>query len=375
MPSTPPVDRPGTARLELTGLSVGREGFDFGPVELTVGDEVLAVLGPSGSGKTTLLSVVAGLVSPDGGSISLDGRPLVGVPPEGRNVGLVFQDGALFPHMTARENVAYAADDNGRVETFAAMLEIDDVLDRRPGALSGGERQRVAFARTLAADPDALLLDEPLSSLDAPIRRRLLDQLHELFGSLDVPILYVTHDQRAATALGDRIAVVRDGVVEQVGSPSQVLSRPATRFVAAFTGCNVFEATVSDRSGDGVALAVGTRRLRTSTDPGVPVGSAVAGCVRPSHVRLSSDRDSGISGAGGATDGGGDDAGGRANRLSGTVRRCLNETDGYRVVVDLAGADVDLTAAVPPPAFDRLAVEAGSAVAVSIPPDDVHAIG
>ena len=222
--------------LELDSLSKTYAGFAFGPVDLSVGDEVLSVLGPSGSGKSTLLSLIAGTVTPDSGTISLDGRRLDGRPIADRETGLVFQDGALFPHLTARENIAYAATDPDRVDDLASTFEIAALLDRRPSTLSGGERQRVALARTLAAEPRALLLDEPLSSLDAPIRRRLRGELHQLFADLDIPVIYVTHDQRTATALGDRLAVIRDGAIEQIAIPPRVLSRPETPLVASFTG-------------------------------------------------------------------------------------------------------------------------------------------
>ena len=167
--------------LDLSDLSKTYGQFEFGPIDLTVEEEVLAVLGPSGSGKTTLLSLIAGITGPDSGSICLNSRELVGQPLEDRDVGMVFQEGALFPHMTARENIEYAATTAGRVDELAATLEIGDVLNRNPPTLSGGECQRIALARTLATDPAALLLDEPLSSLDAPIRRRLRNELHSLF--------------------------------------------------------------------------------------------------------------------------------------------------------------------------------------------------
>lgn len=189
--------------LELTTLSKTYDGFCFGPVDLSVDDEVLAVLGPSGSGKTTLLSLIAGIIRSDAGSISLNDSPLIDRSPEKRQTGLVFQDGALFPHMTARENIAYATDDHDHIGDIAELLEIEDTLDRRPRTLSGGEQQRVALARTLAADPDTLLLDEPLSSLDAPTSRRLRDELHDLFTSLS---LYTYHlrDSRPTHSNGSR---------------------------------------------------------------------------------------------------------------------------------------------------------------------------
>jgi molybdate/tungstate transport system ATP-binding protein len=346
--------------LELTGIARSRPGFDFGPVDLSVGDEVLTVLGPSGSGKTTLLSLVAGLTRPDAGTVSLDGRALVGRPPEERRVGVVFQDGALFPHLTARENVAYAATGRERVDELAALLEIEEVLDRRPAALSGGERQRVALARTLAADPDALLLDEPLSSLDAPIGRRLRDAFHELFASLAIPVVYVTHDQRAATVLGDRTAVLRDGRLEQVGPPSAVLNRPETAFVARFTGSeNVFEARVTRRERETVYLRVGTAalRARVERDEQPPVGSTVTACARPARVELC----------------GGDESADGSNTLTGTVRRQLNEGDAYRLSVDVGEREVVVHAR--PSTVESSGVAPGSPVGVRIPPESLHVLG
>jgi len=364
--------------LELARLTKAYGEFTFGPVELTVEDEVLAVLGPSGSGKTTLLSLVAGIAEPDSGSILLDRRELVGRPLEDRRVGMVFQEGALFPHMTARENVEYAATSDERVAELAATLELEGVLDRRPATLSGGERQRVALARTLAADPDVLLLDEPLSSLDAPIRKRLRDELHDLFASLDIPVLYVTHDQRTATALGDRLAIVRDGDLEQVGSPSAVLDRPASRFVARFTGTeNLFEGQVIERSesGEEVWVQVGDVRFRTAAPEvagsaasashvsgAADSGSSVTVCIHPSRVELEP--------LDASVDGGAK----QANAVTGTVGRWLNEGNEYRVDVDVEGGALTLIASVRPPTFERLGVDDGSEIRALVPPESIHLI-
>ena len=343
--------------LELSNVQKAYGEFTFGPVDLSVGQEVLAVLGPSGSGKTTLLSLVAGITAPDAGSITLDGRELVGQSLEDRRVGLVFQEGALFPHMTARENIAYTGASASRVAELASLLELEDVLERRPEALSGGERQRVALARTLAADPDALLLDEPLSSLDAPIRRRLRDELHTLFAGLDIPICYVTHDQRTATALGDRVAIVHDGGLEQVASPAAVLDRPANRFVASFTGNeNLLEGTVVGQHSENARVRVGKTALLASTS--VDPGTAVTVCIHPSRIALE--------GPDTATDSE------TMNSLTGTVTRCLNEGIEYRVDVDIENGAFALTTGVHPTTVERLGLDTGSEVRVLIPVDTVH---
>ena len=387
--------------LTLEGVTVTRDAFTLGPVSLSLDDEVLAVLGPSGSGKTTLLSVIAGVTTPDAGSVELGGRQLVGRPPEQRGVGMVFQEGALFPHMTARENVAYAARDAGRVGELASLLELEGTLDRKPAALSGGQRQRVALARTLAAEPDALLLDEPLSSLDAPIQARLRGEFHDLFASLDVPVLYVTHDQRTATALGDSVAIVRDGELEQVGPPAAVLTEPNSRFVARFTGTrNRFDGRVIDSDPDGVEVQIGSHTIRSTTD--VAPGTGVAVCIHPSRVAvepLAPRRQNDISNdprTGPPADGdrrasdphesasgerARDDApvpptadGEPLNAVTGTVTGWLNEGSEYRLDLTLDAEPLTLTVTVRPPTFDRLGIEDGSPIRLEIPPESVHLI-
>ncbi|UPM42966.1 ABC transporter ATP-binding protein [Halocatena salina] len=268
--------------LKLTDLVTSYDAFELGPIDLTVENEVLAVLGPSGSGKTTLLSTIAGIVDADGGTTTLNGTELTERPPEDRDVALVFQDGALFPHMTAEENIRYATTGTARIDALIETLELTGMLDRNVETLSGGERQRVALARSLATEPDALLLDEPLANLDAPIRRRLRHELWELFTSLDIPIVYVTHDQRDATVVSDRIAVIHDGKVHQVDTPPELFANPETPFVASFTGnVNVFRARVTDHD----RLKWSGRQIHAPTDEH-DIGQDVRFCIRPEHVSV-----------------------------------------------------------------------------------------
>ena len=212
---------------------------------LTVADgEVVAVLGGSGSGKTTLLRVIAGLQAPDAGRVVLAGRDLEGVPPHRRGIGLVFQDHALFPHRDVLGNVAFGlrmrSDPPERIAARAAeVLELVGLagFERRAvGTLSGGEQQRVALARALAPEPDVLLLDEPLGSLDRRLRDRLLDDLAQLFETLRVTAVYVTHDQAEAFTLGDRVAVMREGRIVQIAPPDQLWAAPVDEDVARFLG-------------------------------------------------------------------------------------------------------------------------------------------
>jgi sn-glycerol 3-phosphate transport system ATP-binding protein len=208
--------------------------------------ELLTLVGPSGSGKTTLLRLVAGLEAPTAGTIRLGGRDVCGVPPHQRNVALVFQNLALYGHLSVADNLSFglggAKTNNGQpkaeelVRSTAEMLGIEGLLSRYPAELSGGEQQRVALGRAVVRRPTALLLDEPLSSLDGPTRRSLRRELKRLQREQGMPTIYVTHDQAEALALGDRIAVLDRGRVQQVGTPDEVYHRPANRFVAEFFG-------------------------------------------------------------------------------------------------------------------------------------------
>ncbi|PGF16310.1 sulfate ABC transporter ATP-binding protein [Natrinema sp. CBA1119] len=214
-------------------------------IDLTIRDgEILGVVGPSGCGKTTTLRTIAGFETPTHGRVLFDGVDVTHVPPEERNVGLVFQSYALFDTMTVRENVAFGpkmqgvpkAERRERANDLLALLDIAELADRRPTTLSGGQQQRVGLARALAIEPHVLLLDEPMTGLDAELKTRLRDEIGELLSDLEVTALYVTHDQEEAMAMCDRIAVLADGTLEQVGQPAEIYRRPANPFVANFVG-------------------------------------------------------------------------------------------------------------------------------------------
>jgi iron(III) transport system ATP-binding protein len=245
------VDDTAPAGLHVNDLSVA---YDGPPVltdltlEIAPG-ELVALLGPSGCGKTTLLRSIAGLERPTRGTISVGDRVVTGngtfVPPERRRIGMVFQDGALFPHLDVRRNVAYGLPRDqrrsGRVDEALAMVGLADVADRMPGTLSGGQQQRVALARALAPRPGVLLLDEPFSNLDTTLRLQVRSEMHRLLVDLGVTTIFVTHDQEEAFVLGDRVAVLHDGRLAQVGTPDDLYRRPADRWVATFVGdANLF---------------------------------------------------------------------------------------------------------------------------------------
>jgi iron(III) transport system ATP-binding protein len=202
--------------------------------------ELVALLGPSGSGKTTLLRVIAGFEEPDAGAVEIAGRPVAGdgawVEPEHRRIGMVFQDGALFPHLTVERNVAFGASRRERVAECLQLVGLAERAGSFPHELSGGERQRVALARALAADPDVVLLDEPFASLDAGLRDALRAEVADILRAAGTSALLVTHDQAEALSLAGTVAVMREGRIEQVGTPEEIYERPQSRWVAEFLG-------------------------------------------------------------------------------------------------------------------------------------------
>jgi multiple sugar transport system ATP-binding protein len=260
------------AQISLVGVSK-----KFGAVEiisdvsLDIGSgELVVFLGPSGSGKTTLLRMIAGLETIDSGTLLIDGQRSESLAPGQRNLAMVFQNYALYPHMTVAENMAFGLKNiqlspekiRARVAEAARMLEMEALLERRPAELSGGQRQRVAIGRAIVKEPKAFLFDEPLSNLDAALRARTRVELAELHQRLKSTMIYVTHDQVEAMTLADRIVVLNDCRIEQVGTPMEVYTRPASRFVAGFVGSpamNIFKATVMGAGGAGqVRLADGS---------------------------------------------------------------------------------------------------------------------
>jgi spermidine/putrescine transport system ATP-binding protein/putrescine transport system ATP-binding protein len=250
--------------------------------------EFLALLGPSGSGKTTLLRMLAGFETPSAGRILLDGRDVTATPPERRPVNMMFQSYALFPHMSVRGNVAYGlemerrprAEIRARVDAILAVTRLDALADRRPDQLSGGQRQRVALARALVKRPRALLLDEPLSALDRNLRAAMQVELKRLQREVGVTTVMVTHDQEEALAMADRVAVLKDGRLRQVGAPEAVYERPADRFVAGFIGAMNF---IPGRAAAGGVEAGGA--LIAAAHALAPGARAVA-AVRPERLHL-----------------------------------------------------------------------------------------
>ena len=277
-----PQARPATPDVRLAGVrKTYGDVVAVGDVDLEIGGgEFFTLLGPSGSGKTTTLRLIAGFERPDAGRVELAGRDVTNVPPHLRDTNTVFQDYALFPHMSVADNIAYGLRVKGvarqarakRVQRALAMVRLAGLGQRRPNQLSGGQRQRVALARAVINEPEVLLLDEPLGALDLKLRQEMQIELKQIQEQVGITFVYVTHDQEEALTMSDRLAVMANGQIEQIGSPVEVYERPATEFVAGFIGIS----NVLLR--DGVRFVVRPEKIRMLAegerpDPGMTVES------------------------------------------------------------------------------------------------------
>ncbi|MCA0031271.1 sn-glycerol-3-phosphate import ATP-binding protein UgpC [Mesorhizobium sp. B263B2A] len=315
--------------------------------------EFVVILGPSGCGKSTLLRMIAGLEDISGGEIAIDGTVVNRLEPRERGCAMVFQNYALYPHMSVAQNIGYslkvagvpAAERTQRIQAVARTLELEQLLDRKPMALSGGQRQRVAMGRAMIREPKVFLFDEPLSNLDAKLRVQMRSEIRKLHRRLNATSVFVTHDQVEAMTLADRLVVMNGGRVEQVGTPGEIYTRPASRFVATFVGApamNMLEGTVEL---DGLSLLDGSRRL-TMARAGLPVGTKVAMGIRPEAVRLV--------------------APGTAGSLKATVDLVEELGAGRVIYVDLDGAPFSVMTS------EAVHPEPGSAVGLKLSPDDMH---
>jgi len=259
--------------------------------------EMVTLLGPSGCGKTTTLRMVAGFELPTEGRISIGGVDVTYLPPNKRDTAMIFQSYAIFPHLSVKENVAFGLrlkkglseqEIEARVQRMLEMVGLSGMANRSPDQLSGGQQQRVALARAIVNEPSVLLFDEPLSNLDAKLREQMRHEIRALQQRLGITSLYVTHDQSEAMTLSDRIVVMRDGNIEQVGTPVEIYTRPATRFVASFIGtANLIPARVEQKGGQGITLRLGEKTLEVpEPEAPVQVGEMVDLVVRPEALRL-----------------------------------------------------------------------------------------
>jgi spermidine/putrescine ABC transporter ATP-binding subunit len=265
-------------------------------VSLTIGSgQFVTLLGPSGCGKSTTLRIIAGLMKPTSGAVLFGGRDVTGINAADRNIGMVFQSLALFPHMTVAENVAFGLKMRGaasaaiekRVKRMLEMVRLDQLSDRYPSQMSGGQQQRVALARAIAVEPSILILDEPFGALDRKLREAMQVELHQLTREMKITSLFVTHDQEEALMLSDSIAVMNKGRIEQHGTPQEIYGAPATRFVADFMGMtNFLEGRVIGGDSNGVDILVGEATMRAPEFAVAPSGAGVTFAVRPEKVLL-----------------------------------------------------------------------------------------
>jgi putative spermidine/putrescine transport system ATP-binding protein len=302
-------------------------------VALSAG-EFLSFLGPSGSGKTTTLQMIAGLVEPTAGDILLNGQPLNPLPPYRRNIGIVFQNYALFPHMTVEKNIAFPlemrrvprAEIAQRVARVLSMVGLTSLGSRLPNQLSGGQQQRVALARAMVFEPPLLLMDEPLGALDKKLREQMQLEIKQLHRNLGMSIIYVTHDQEEALTMSSRIAVFNNGRIEQIGTPSDLYEHPRTRFVANFIGeTNLFAGTVSDLGDGYCTISCNGLELRARNGGGVRKDEAAFVAVRPERTLLGG---TGRSPAAGE------------NSVTGQVREIVYLGRSRKYVVNAGGTDM-----------------------------------
>jgi multiple sugar transport system ATP-binding protein len=299
---TVPVEHHGVkrtmAKLELRDLNKTYTSTSVPVKDLSLSveeGEFLTLLGPSGCGKSTILRLIAGLEQPTRGQVMIQGRNVSGLEPGERNIAMVFQSYALYPHMTVQENVASGlklrkladSDIQQRIAETAKFLGLEDLLDRKPSQLSGGQRQRVAVARALVRRPDVFLLDEPLSNLDALLRERVRAELKQLFSAQKAPVVYVTHDQTEAMTLSTKVAVLYDGNLQQLDTPQRIYTFPANQFVAGFIGSPQMNLLIVPCEGDYALLD----QIRLPLPAGAKGHSKVVLGIRPEHIGISQSED------------------------------------------------------------------------------------
>jgi iron(III) transport system ATP-binding protein len=325
------------AIVSITGLSKKfTETAAVDDLDLEIGDgEFVSLLGPSGCGKTTTLPLIAGFLPPDGGEIRIGGQvissPTMLVPPERRNMSMIFQSYAVWPHMTVAQNVAYGLkfkklskqEIDAKVNKLLAVVHLAELKDRYSAELSGGQQQRVALARALVVEPQILLMDEPLSNLDANLREEMRFEIRRLHEEFKITTVYVTHDQSEAMATSDRIAVLDHGRLIQAGSPAEIFNRPKTRFVAEFVGkANILTGRLNENGQ--LLLADGTK-IRVNGAGGGAGSSEVSVCLRPHNIVLVADPAEAR-----------DLADQTYNLFSGTIQRSIYFGDAVDYTIDLA---------------------------------------
>lgn len=338
-------------------LDVG--GFTLKNISLEVEKgEYYIILGPTGAGKTLLLESIAGLYEINSGEVWLDGKNVTGLEPESRRISIVYQDHALFPHFSVADNIAFGLKMRGqttreikpKLERIVGLLNIDHLLKRRPDTLSGGEKQKVALARAIVTDPEVLLLDEPLGALDPDTRENVQEELVRLHSELDITVMHVTHDFEEAIAMGNRVAVIGEGLLKQEGTPEEVFRHPNSEFVARFVMTrNIFPGHSSREPGGKTIFKFQGTELMSD----MVIEGECCATIRPEDIMISSEA--------AAPD--------EKNRLKATVTRTVNKGPVYYVTASLPP---EITAMATRHQFTQTGIETGKQVYLNIPPSSVH---
>ena len=320
--------------LELRDLKKSFDGTQvLKGINLNVREgEFVTLLGPSGCGKTTTLRIIGGMLEPDSGEVVLEGKSILGLPPEKRNVNTVFQNYALFPHMNVEKNIAYGLKLKGvkkaermeKVKNMLRLVQLEGYEKRMPSQLSGGQRQRVAIARAVVLGPRLLLLDEPLGALDLKLRKQMQLELKALQQELGIAFIYITHDQEEALNMSDRIAIMNEGVFQQIGSPEDIYERPETRFAAEFIGqANLVECRIAEVKADHMVIDFDGRKLPARLIKDAKPGETVALCLRNERVSWAANPSGPCSVPGTI----------KSRHYAGGITRCVITTDAGRDIV------------------------------------------
>jgi molybdate/tungstate transport system ATP-binding protein len=345
--------------IEVKNLCAEAGGFTLNDISLKINEgEYFIILGPTGAGKTVLLETIAGLIHAKSGEIRMRGKNVTGLEPEGRQVSIVYQDHALFPHLSVKDNIVFglkmrktrAMEIKNKLENVAQLLKIEALLGRRPNKLSGGEKQKVALARAIVTDPEVLLLDEPLGALDPETRESVQQELARLQKALSITVLHVTHDFEEAIALGSRVGVMGGGSLKQVGTPEEIFRHPNSEFVARFVmSRNIFTGMAEKRTGAGVVFKTGGVEFVTTA---LLEGTCQAS-IRPEDILITRDAVNGIG----------------QNCYPAVIKQIVNKGSMYSVTADLPP---ELTCMVARHSFEEMGLRTGMRIYITISPSSIH---
>ncbi|PTD94636.1 sulfate ABC transporter ATP-binding protein [archaeon SCG-AAA382B04] len=343
--------------LKIEGLSNDWGRFQLKNIDLEINEgEFLVILGPSGSGKTLLLETIAGFTIPDEGKIIRNKKDITKFSPEKRDLGFVYQDFALFPHLTVRENIAFGLEDKGseRVKKLASFLSIEDLLDENTITLSGGEKQRVTLARAIATKPNFMLFDEPLSSLDERIQEKMRREIKEMHKNMGLTSIYVTHDQSEAMYLADQIAIMMEGKIVQTGKPEDVFYEPKNEEIAKFVGIeNIYSGNIKEKEDSLAKIDIGKKQIEAIC--GLEKGSNVRLMIRPEEVFIKKQKNPSSA----------------RNQFKGVIKEVIDEGSMLRLKIDCG---FKLTSYITRKSFKEMELKSGEKIVANFKASSVHSV-